>query len=121
MPFISLPAELRARILEFVLEPGPVDSKSVLGFSNPRREIGPPNVYLTLPLKTLIALYNSNPAGNGRGRFVPRSPLRQVCKQWKMDTDHVWGETMVAVGVSKLPEDDVQQSKYQSLIHSARL
>lgn len=51
--FSTLPTELRRRILEFVLEPGPVNSESVLGFRNPRAEAGPPTVYITLPLRTL--------------------------------------------------------------------
>ena len=75
MPFNTLPTELRRHILEAVIDPGPINSHSVLGFRNPRSEMGPPTLYLTLPLKALHALYLSNPAGVGRGRFVRPSDL----------------------------------------------
>ncbi|KAL9088802.1 MAG: hypothetical protein Q9159_002913 [Coniocarpon cinnabarinum] len=72
--FNTLPAELRCRILEFVLEPGPVHSQCVLGFRNPAKESGPPTVYLTLPLRTLKALYLSNPAGTWLSFLQNRPP-----------------------------------------------
>lgn len=100
MPFGALPTELKQRILEYAVEPGPTDSKSVLGFKNPRCEAGPPNIYLTLPLKTPLSLYRSNPAGVGRGRFVRPSVFPFVSKSWKIDVEDVWGRTLVTVGVS---------------------
>ena len=96
--FNDLPAELRLEVLAYCLDLGPLESD--LGFHSPYIETTVPNVYITLALKDLLALYKSNPAGHGRGRFVKPSQLRRVCKLWRSDVEGLWGEVLVNSPVS---------------------
>jgi len=100
--FLTLPYELRVLIYELAFPSDTIQGLKNLGFRNPHIEGPNPNVVITLPASAVTELYNSNPAGDSRGRFWKPHAIIAVCQQTRQEAGHVFGKIPVIVGVCQI-------------------
>lgn len=97
--FLTLPCELRLVIYSLAFPSETVKSLKNLGFRNPHIEAPSPNVVITLPAAALTELFNSNPAGDSKGRFWKPHSILAVCQQTRQEAGEVFGKIPVITGV----------------------
>jgi len=97
--FTSLPTEIRLMIYDYIFPPS-IQVRTPLGFPSPSIESHGPNVNIDLPAKILLKLYNSNPAGESKGRFWKPPSLFSVSRMVREESQEVWGRLPVRVFVS---------------------
>lgn len=97
--FLTIPLELRLMIYKYAFPTSTIRGLKNLGFRNPHIEGPSPNVVITLPASTVTELYNSNPAGDSKGRFWKPYGILSVCQQTRAEAGDVFGKIPVTVGV----------------------
>jgi len=97
--FLTLPYEIRLTIYEYAFPSETILGLKSLGFRNPHIEAPNPNVAITLPTAALTELYDSNPAGDSKGRFWKPRGILAVCRQTRQEAGEVFGKIPVTVGV----------------------
>jgi len=101
-PFLTIPLELRLMIYEYAFPTTTIQGLKNLGFRNPHIEGPSPNVVITLPASAVTELYNSNPAGDSKGRFWKPYAILSVCQQIRDEARDVFGKIPVTIGVCSL-------------------